>query len=438
MAGALDTEQAALVGVGSGRDWQDRLREGAYNSPTGTRIKYQFVDVRRAWAKRGTLFEFPGVEGGYVQQHLFGPRRYPLRCVFHGADHDLEATAFEAALTEPGVGVLEHPKYGRIANVVPFGDITRRDDLVYAANQSVVDVTFWTTLVELYPSSAASPESEITAALGSFDVEASQEFEATTDLTTAAARANTKSTILSAIGEVSAALRAASDATSEVRREFDDAFDVVNRGIDVLVGQPVLLAQQLVNLVRAPARALSGIESRLDGYRNLFDSIVGASYASATVGVAQTGLALKQRNNILSAQHMAMASVVGAIDAVLNTTFETKPEAIAAADNVAQQFDDLIVWREQAYLDAAIIDPGGAYQRLLQAVSLTVGFLVEVSFSLVPERRITLDRPRTIIDLAAEIYGTVDDRLDLIITSNNLSGDEILELPRGKTIAYYP
>jgi hypothetical protein len=32
----------------------------------------------------------------------------------------------------------------------------------------------------------------------------------------------------------------------------------------------------------------------------------------------------------------------------------------------------------------------------------------------------------------------VDGKLDLLINSNNLTGSEILELPRGRVISYYP
>ncbi len=83
------------------------------------------------------------------------------------------------------------------------------------------------------------------------------------------------------------------------------------------------------------------------------------------------------------------------------------------------------------------IDTGGAYQQLQDAVALTAGFLVEISFSLKQERVIILDRNRTIIDLAAELYGSIDDQLDFLISSNDLSGSEILELPRGREIVYY-
>ena len=48
-----------------------------------------------------------------------------------------------------------------------------------------------------------------------------------------------------------------------------------------------------------------------------------------------------------------------------------------------------------------------------------------------------LGHNRTIIDLVAELYGSVDDQLDFLISSNDLTGDEILELPKGREIVYY-
>ena len=77
---------------------------------------------------------------------------------------------------------------------------------------------------------------------------------------------------------------------------------------------------------------------------------------------------------------------------------------------------------------------GGLLRRF---VAIAAGFLVEISFTLKQEFRITLDRPRTIIDLAAELYGEVDGQLDFLISSNNLTGSEILDLPRGREIVYY-
>ncbi len=440
MAFGIPSALSNLLGLDTGDTWQDRLREAAYKSPSGTRIKFLYEDVSRTGTKRGTAFEFPGVDGAYVQQRGVGARRYPLTCYFTGADCDRVATAFEKALYEPGRGKLEHPVYGPV-DVVPFGDITRDDRLKTAANQVSVEVTFWTSLESVYPANKIDAKSEIDAALGDFDVEAAQEFDSKSDLSTLAKAANAKGTIKSMLRDVSAALRAASDSVTQVRREFDDNLRLVNFGIDVLIGQPLLLAQQVVNLIKAPGRALAGIQSRLAGYlalaHRIFDSDAGR-VEQAALPVAAIGLAIKKKNDFHVADLFAMASVAGSVVAVTNTQFRTKPEALNAAADLVDLFDEVTAWREAALEAFEDDDPGGASAALLRAVSLAAGYLVEVSYQLVPERRVFLDRDRTIVDVAAEFYGVVDEKLDLLIQSNDLTGDEILELQAGRAIVYYP
>ncbi len=130
--------------------WEDRIREAAYTSPSGTRRVFAFEAVSAEVELRAKAFEFPGVNATYVQGNGHGGKRFPLRCFFAGDEHDLEAEAFVEGLLERGVGRLEHPFYG-IHDVVPLGTITRRDDLKDAANQTVIEVTLAVSLTQVYP-----------------------------------------------------------------------------------------------------------------------------------------------------------------------------------------------------------------------------------------------------------------------------------------------
>lgn len=426
--------------------WQDRLREAAYTSPGGTRIRFDFESVSREVTKRTSAFAFPGVDQVYVQDNGHGARRFPLRCYFHGPDHDLEAADFERALLERGVGRLEHPFYGTF-DVVPFGDITRRDDLKSAAAQTVVQVTFWTSVSAVYPQIQTARRSEVLTALDTFVEVGAQQFEDSADLSTVAARANTEERTKGLLTQVSAGLDELAKATEKVNRRFQDAVQSVNLGIDVLVGQPLLLAQQLANLITAPARAAAGIRSRLDGYADLAERITSASTAKPweafSGGVVLPGRRRLVANDFHLSVVGASAAVAGAARSVVEHQFAARPEAIASAEEVLAQLDTFVTWLDRGYealgdVDApGGVDTGATYQALQEAVSLAAGYLVEISFTLLPERRIVLDRARTIVDLAAELYGSVDDRLDYLIDTNALTGAEILELPAGKTIVYY-
>lgn len=81
-------------------------------------------------------------------------------------------------------------------------------------------------------------------------------------------------------------------------------------------------------------------------------------------------------------------------------------------------------------------DTGVTRQLIQRSVALESGRIVRESFDLSLERTFTLTRPRSLIDLVAELTGKVDSELDTFILNNQLTGSEILELPAGRTVRY--
>ena len=79
---------------------------------------------------------------------------------------------------------------------------------------------------------------------------------------------------------------------------------------------------------------------------------------------------------------------------------------------------------------------GLTYQQTHRAVALEAGRLVRESFNLRLERSFTLTRPRSLVDLVAELTGSVDSEFNTFILNNNLTGSEILEIPAGRTVRY--
>jgi len=399
-------------------------------------MAFSYDDVSSEVEKRTATFMFPGIDGTYVQDNGQSERRFPLRCIFQGADCDQASAAFEALLLERGQGTLEHPLYGK-RNVVPYGTITRRDDLTSAANQSIIEVAFWSTIGAVYPSSGFSPKGQLLQSLGASSEKLSRTFAKATNLETEARRSAAKLSVREALRNVQAALQRVAATTDAVNREFRRLQSEINFGLDVLIGQPLLLAQQIMNLATLPARALAGILSRLESYANLLDRMVKSSASSPADISIIPALRVRRSNEFHMASLVASAAVQGSVTSVTENTFTAKPEALAAAEEIIAQADALNLWSDQRYTDLEQIDEGEGYQALQETVALAVGFLVEISFTLVPERAIVLDRPRSIIDVSAEIYGSVDDRLDFLIATNKLTGSGIIELPRGRKVVYY-
>jgi len=411
--------------------WNDRIREAAYNSPSGARFAFDYENVSQSIEKKTTAYDFPDADGTYVQDLGNTGRRYPLRMFFWGDDYDQEAEAFEAALLERGIGKLEHPIYG-VKNVVPFGVITRRDDLKTAANQAVIDVTFWETIDLLYPAAQNDPGSSVLSAVDEFNNALSEQFDEVLNTDTASLRATFKNNYTALLDTAKDGLQAVADVQDNVRTQFNAINDSINQGIDILVGQPLTLAFQTTQLIQSPARALASIRDRLNAYGDLANSIISGDGA-----VVSPGLDAKNSNQFHTNDVYASTYVTGSVVSTVNNQFVTKAEALEAAEIVLTQLEQVTDWRDENFQSLDQVDTGESYQKMQEAVALCAGFLVEISFSLKQERSIVLDRPRTIIDLAAELYGEVDEQLDFLINTNNLSGSEILELPRGREIVYY-
>lgn len=434
--------------------WQDRIREAAYKSPSGVRTVFAYEDVSRVVEKKTAVYDFPDADGSLVQDLGRKGRRYPLRVFFHGDDHDTQADAFERALLERGVGVLEHPRYGAVG-VVPFGEITQRDDLKTNANQTVLEVVFWETIGASYPAGVIDGPSEALANAAAFALAAPDELAESARITTQFERVTMRDQWSGFVNDADRALAAVAGQFDSVARRFATVASSINTGLDVIIDDPVSLAAQTLVLLGLPATVPSSIETIINAYGLLSSSITTSHSGRIGTGGEGSQQVIPPTNDNRAANELASrlvfargavsGSVTSAMLAVQNGRYRTRAQAIAAADSILDQFGAVSEWAEANYnaLDGTgveewpAVDTGDAYQALSQAVSIAAGELVRHAFSLSTVRRVTLDRNRSLFDFVAEYYGGVDDNLDFFIETNALSGSEILELPKGREVLVY-
>ena len=90
-------------------------------------------------------------------------------------------------------------------------------------------------------------------------------------------------------------------------------------------------------------------------------------------------------------------------------------------------------------VDNPFVDSNSESRLLLAAlVETSVQLVLNASFALPLQRAITLGRDRQVIELCAELYGSVDsETIDRFIMENNLDIDEIALMPMGKEVSYY-
>jgi hypothetical protein len=349
------------------------------------------------------MFEFPDVKGGYGQRTGEGPRRFPLRVFFSGDDCDIQADAFFDLLLEDGIGKLEHPRYGT-HDVVTLGDITQRDDLKSAANQSVVEVTLWRTTGAVYPAVGLDLPSTLNLALLSFNSISAGRFGQVMNLRSALARARAATSTLSMVSRMSSKLRRIAASTRGSLMRFTSATGAITGAMNLLIGQPLQLASLLLDVVQAPARSLARIKDRLEAYRDLAQSLIDRFSALGwTTGGSVESDATAALNDFNETDLLVCGCVSAAALSCAENTFTTKAEALESAEALLAQLDAAVAWRDSRGAEFGQVDTGESYQALQELVALTAGYLVQVSFTLLPERRVVLDRPRTIVDLCAEL-----------------------------------
>jgi hypothetical protein len=413
--------------------WQDRIQAGAYSSPSGRRFEFDFEDVSVVLPKKTSPFDFPDADGTYIQDKGTRGRRFPMRLYFTGTDYDLVANDFLVALSERGTGKLEHPMYG-IINAIPVDTITRKDNIKTAGNQAIFEIEFWENNDLIYPLSQQDGLSLARISINSNLVALATQFASALDLDTAEKTALFRNQYQTELSKTSTALVAITEADDVIRQRFQDVKDSIESSLSILLDEPEVLSQQTSQLMLLPSQ-VTDIKSseRISSYNQVITNVITAN-PTRPADVSKIN-----QNLFLSDLLYMVNSVIYATESALNAEYEIRSEAVNAAISIMDLFYTVGAWIDDNIDTLQIIDTGGAYQQMLNAVSVAAGYLVEFSFSLKQERSIVLTRAHTFIDLIALLYGpnNIDENIDFFINSNNLTGSEILELPAGRTIKYY-
>lgn len=443
--------------------WTDRIKPAAYTAPDGTRILFAFEDVGKVISKKTQAFDFPDTNTTYVQDLGIRGRRYPLTVYFTGDSHDIEAAQFENLLVQRGVGKLEHPLYGA-RNVVPFGDITRSDNLKTAANQTIFEVTFYESVLAVYPSLLEDTSAAVDVAVESLSFGT---FGASVDISKPVAKANFLAMLKALLKGIKKAMGKISGGIAKLENGMAAMDKALNAALDLGVAGPLTMAFQLKALMGAPARSLALLKARLAAYGDLARSIfagkgagtgggTGSSERGGGVvlpGVIVPGVDATETNTFHGNKLVAQLCVAGSALAVTGEKFVSKKAALEAADALTELLAELTEWEDANYdaiADAsegvdpqapissgpAAVDTGEDSQQIVQVVAAAVRYLIAQSFTLPPERAMILTGARSPIDLCAELYGTADV-LDDFLAANDLAGEEILELPVGRRVVWY-
>ena len=291
-------------------------------------------------------------------------------------------------------------------------------------------------------------------------------------------------------------LASANELRSSITQIFNRGMAAA-RNIEDIYVRALNVGRLTLRLMRLPARLSITLASKIAGYSALTAHLINQfrndpfeirkiknAFATATLGISgavasiSTGAAISTaeaaasqgNNSVQSAASGSTASgasggagsgsSAGVLQeneggsysaAVRNSGTASREKAVETAASILKMMDSLMAFSDekietlnessasiqvQSAKDIYIDANAASYIALKELVQQSAQLIMNASFALPMQRIFTLDRDRQVIELCAELYGTVD-YVDNFIISNNLSIDEIELLPAGTKVMHY-
>lgn len=401
-----------------------------YISPSGNSFDLEFFEVERTGGRKAPVTESPGTDGGTVQDLGTTNPSYPVTCYLSGPDYDLEADRFWDALNERGPGLLKHPRWGDL-RVLPVPQ-SQQERFVEGAWRAVFSVNFIYApeMAEEYPEIEAAPDLQVAA---DADEAADTTTEALEGAETPNAKEQTgiKATVADSMDKFKKTFASISSKVSGLQDSINDQINAITSELDELAAAPAQLTGALMSLYRIPARTAVSIPDKIDAYTTLYDNIV-ASFADQTT-VYGTMMGVVNAAQIFAVQ-------ISAAEATIDGSLRTRREATYAVSSLSSLNLLLSTALESVESAGDFSSDYESKQAADKVATRAINNLIDRALSLPTEKSKVLSEALTPIELVDSLYSGIDDfeaQLADFIEYNQLAGDEILVVPRGREVRWY-
>lgn len=414
--------------------WEDRLLQAAYTSPLGIRTTFDYVEAEESFEQNTSVFRYPGRDGAYVKSLSSGESHFPLDAIISGDNYDIDADIFMLSLKQSGNGILEHPVYG--IKTVQVASVKRRDQIVEAGNQAIISIEFLQSIKDTFPTLLLDVVQGIVKLQSVFNISNSESYATNQQYNTQEESLNSQSRWKSIVSIIDNNLSDIASTDTKVYNDFQIISKSITANIATLIDDPLTLASQIIILIKLPD-STQNLSAKLSAY--------GALIAQLMNNTKLNDITNDSRNSLIENVITLQAALMAYAECTLYAEYLTKAEALTVSNSLQSllnQVRELIEFQEQKFqidsLNLLLYGDSVLWGVINGIVQSTSARLVSLAFGLKQERNIILQRPRTIIDLAWELYGTSSEKtLDQLIANNLLEGEEILLIPIGREIVYY-
>lgn len=418
----------------------DRLREEiTLTSPGGAEFTANWSGNPVTLTNNVGIHKFPGIQGARVQDLRPDAFLYPLTLFFTGDDNDIDSTEFmETLRDEAGTWRIDHPVKGPL--FLTFLSATENVQPITSGGVTTVETNWIEGLPESAEIAAAQLQAQAEAQAAQANATGADQFDDTALQDTAAERQSIISTVGKAITEIKKTLKFVENAAI-----LSPEVDAIASAIENTLSKPLIdttaLAGQLQRYVQIFTLGQNSAVNAVKMFQTFTNSILGISpdqpNASGISEIAVTEL-------------VASAALVASGQSGLIGGITSRQETVTIAQTLNDIFNgitDSLDLTQSLYADEFIdkqyFSQSGSYGDSLIMTSLSVGFLLSSLFGLPAERIIILKEDKSIMQIAHDEYGSISDsesdtgNIDLLITSNGFTGDDMWLLDAGREVLIY-
>jgi prophage DNA circulation protein len=412
--------------------------KASYTSDTGATIsRFAYRDVSKSKEKLSSTYEFANTNQTYVQTLGSTMLRLPMEMIFIGDNYIADAEAAFNVLDSSNYGTLQHPAYGAV-DVAIVGEIKKEDRILTGIGSSTITVTFYQSIKTAYPATSLDARGNILDKLEEANEAAATKASQAINIKDPVDEATWKTDILNGIKAAKKTVAGIVDTTqaisseiTAIQRSVESNINGIAGGAVDVVGNLLTIGKQIQIFTQLPARLEISIVDRANAFIDGLNNLLGLDSKKDLVNNTN-------KNKFANADLQATATIAGLAEATItNTEFTTQTQAIEYVDVLLEQTEQYIVWRESQYTSLELVDDDfSTYQQIQELVNLTAGYLLELSFTLQQQKTFICDKDYALPIMANKLYGSIDFE-QRIIADNNLQGDELFFVNKGKQIIYY-
>lgn len=404
--------------------WLSRVSTGMrITTGDGNVYKPKWKNASRAKEYNTSEFDFPDVPGTLVYRTTPRAYRYNLEFYFSGENHLEDATAFLISADDPRPWKISHPKYGSLT-VHPL-QIAQDDG---DDNVSKFTVPCLETILDIKPVFSLDPVSAIISLKLKVNSTMSGSIVANVKKFSVA-NVNTMKRDINTFYTTGKLLKMLQEQAQAYFNAYHTASNLLNSALIA----PLAAVNAMQDVLNYPATFSESVRNRVLMFVSQLE----------VLGATVSGLTSKSEKNLYEHNGgMLMSSMAHAT--VLNFNYNSRMEVLDVMDFLSQAYQDYLnnidaLQDDNESDDTKYVPTIDSQIQLAQLISYTISNLLNIAVNAKTERIIELNADSNVILLAHRFYGLkVDDSTIMdFINQNNIGGNELLQIPKGRRISYF-